>query len=200
MTGEARAARGSSGGEAPRHSRRAHSRAVLVREGRRAQQFARFRPTELNLVPLVDTFVSIVFFALTAATVGELTPVARGVTLPTSNVGNAALQQLTLGVGPQGVTLGARPVMSAAELAALPSSPPGEGGAVEKLYAALQAAADSVRGRRELAPGAPVPIPLAIQGDRATQYAVLARVMQTARQAGFQQLTLQVERVEGARP
>ena len=48
------------------------SRGRDMRAARRAAQFAKFRITELNLVPLVDTFVSIVFFALTTATVGEL--------------------------------------------------------------------------------------------------------------------------------
>ena len=40
------------------------TRARAAREGRRAAQFAKFRMTELNLVPLVDTFVAIVFFSL----------------------------------------------------------------------------------------------------------------------------------------
>ena len=39
------------------------SRAREIRQLRRARTFAKFKVTELNLVPLVDTFVSIVFFA-----------------------------------------------------------------------------------------------------------------------------------------
>ena len=58
------------------------SRGRDARMARRAAQFAKFRLTELNLIPLVDTFVSIVFFALTTATVGELSPVVPGVRLP----------------------------------------------------------------------------------------------------------------------
>ena len=45
---------------------------------RRAKQFQKFKLAELNLVPLVDTLVSIVFFALVTATVGELAPVVVG--------------------------------------------------------------------------------------------------------------------------
>ena len=177
---------------------RGRSRAVLAREARRTRLFARFRLAELNLVPLVDTFVSIVFFALTAATVGELTPVARGVTLPTSRVGNAALQELTVGVSPAGMTVGTRLVVPAAEMAALGGA--GASREVPALGAALRAAADSIRTQRALPAAAPLPVPLAIQGDRAVRYAVLARVMQTARAAGFTQLTLQVRRAEGATP
>ena len=70
------------------------SRSREMRSARRAAQFAKFRIVELNLVPLVDTFVSIVFFALTTATVGELAPVVPGVTLPTSRVG--AMRKLLL--------------------------------------------------------------------------------------------------------
>jgi biopolymer transport protein ExbD len=168
---------------------RRHSRSRAARESRRAQQFARFRLTELNLVPLVDTFVSIVFFALTAAAVGELIPVARGVTLPTSRVGEIALAQLTLGVGPGGATLGGQRVATADELAA--------GSAVPALERALRGAADSIRTERGLAAAAPVPVPLAVQGDRAIRYAQLARVMDAARRAGFAELTLQVTRVGG---
>ena len=177
--------------------RRTRSRAAVAREARRAQMFARFRHTELNLVPLVDTFVSIVFFALTAAAVGELMPVARGVTLPRSRVGNTAVQQLTVGVTPAAVTFGGQPVAEGGEGDAAAAA---RGETMPALAATLRAAADSVRARRGLAAGAPVPVPLAIHGDRLVRYARLARVMRTARAAGFQEISLQVERVEGAAP
>src|SRR6185312_3961883 len=130
------------------------SRGRDMRAARRAAHFARFRMTELNLVPLVDALVSIVFFALTTATVGELSPVVPGVRLPEAHVGAAALQQLTLGIGPQ-VTLGGRPIMSTLD------------------------------------------VPLAIQGDKSMRYDLLARMMQTARLAGFRNLSLQVSKQEG---
>src|SRR5438874_1421267 len=53
-------------------------RARALREGRRKSQFAKFALVQLNLIPLVDTFVAIVFFSLTAATVGELAPILNG--------------------------------------------------------------------------------------------------------------------------
>lgn len=172
------------------------SRAKMAREARRTQQFAKFRLTELNLVPLVDTFVSIVFFALTTATVGELAPVARGVTLPESRVGNVALQQITVGIGGQ-VTLAGHPVMSTRDAALAQSNVPGQPLVIPALYTALKAEADSVRAHAGT-PNAPqVEAPLAIQGDRSMRYDLLSRVITTARLAGFKTISLQVTHAGG---
>src|SRR5215210_8500395 len=99
------------------------TRARAARESRRTAQFAKFRITELNLVPLVDTFVAIVFFSLATATVGEQMPVMPGVTLPDSRVGEATMKELTVGIGNQ-VTLNAVPVMSTREAATAQSNNP----------------------------------------------------------------------------
>jgi biopolymer transport protein ExbD len=172
------------------------SRAKMAREARRTAQFAKFRLTELNLVPLVDTFVSIVFFALTTATVGELAPVVRGVTLPESRVGNPALQQITVGVGAQ-VTLAGQPVMSTRDAALAQSNVPGQPLAIPALLAALKVQADSVRAHAGT-PGVPqVEAPLAIQGDRSMRYDLLSRVITTARLAGFKNISLQVNHAGG---
>ena len=173
------------------------SRARAAREMRRAQQFQKFKMTELNLVPLVDTLVSIVFFALTTATVGELAPVVSGVNLPESHVGTNALQQLTLGVGRQ-VTLAGEPVMNTIDAAQAPSNDPGEPLLIPTLYTALRAKADSIRSVARVSPDQPVEAPLAIQGDRSMRYDLLSRIMQTARMAGFRNLSLQVRRVGDA--
>ncbi len=165
-----------------------------MREGRRHQQFAKFKFAELNLVPLVDTLVSIVFFALTTATVGELAPVTPGVTLPEARVGSNALQQLTLGVGRQ-VTLAGNPVMSTLDAAQAESSDPRQPLLIPALYSALRLKADSIR-TASAEPGiGPVEAPLAIQGDRSMRYDLLSRIMQTARLAGFKNISLQVRRV-----
>lgn len=172
------------------------SRGRDIRAARRAAQFAKFRITELNLVPLVDTLVSIVFFALTTATVGELSPVVPGVRLPEAHVGAAALQQLTLGIGPQ-ITLGGRPIMSTLDAARAPSNDPAQPLLIPPLYAAMRVAADSIRRADRVAAGQPLDVPLAIQGDKSMRYDLLARMMQTARLAGFRNLSLQVSKQEG---
>lgn len=174
------------------HSGRAQSR----REQRRAAQFAKFRTVYLNLVPLVDTLVSIVFFALTTATVGELVPIMNGVALPSSSVGAPALQQLTLAVAsrPAVISFNGRPVMSVAQAAGVASSTPAQPLMVPQLYSVLRSAADSIRREHHLKADESVDTPLAIQGDRTMRYDLLQRVLQTARLAGFKTLTLQVRR------
>lgn len=171
------------------------SRAREMRAQRRAAQFSKFRITELNLVPLVDTFVSIVFFALTTATVGELSPVIPGIRLPEAQAESAAHQQLTLGIGPQ-VTLGGHTVMSTVDAARARSSDPLQPLLIPPLYDALRHAADSIRVQKRVEKGEPLEVPLAIQGDKSMRYDLLARVMQTARLAGFKNLSLQVSRAE----
>jgi biopolymer transport protein ExbD len=172
------------------------SRAQLMRETRRAQQFAKFRLVHLNLVPLVDTFVSIVFFALTTATVGELAPIANGVTLPEAGVGAPAHQQLTLAVAssPANIVFNGQPVMSVAQAASAQSNYPGQPLAIPALFATLKATADSIRQADKVAADESVETPLAIQGDRTMRYDMLSRILQTARLAGFKNVTLQVKR------
>lgn len=174
-----------------------HHRARAARLARRAAQFNKFRLIQLNLVPLVDTFVSVVFFTLVTATVGELAPVVRGVNLPESRVGQPALQQLTLGIGPQ-VTLGGQAVMNTLDAAQARSDNPAQPLMIPPLYAALRQKADSIRTLRRVAGTESVDAPLAIQADRTMRYDLLSRVMQTARLAGFRNLTLQVNHVQDA--
>lgn len=171
------------------------SRAKMARELRRAKQFAKFRLVELNLVPLVDTFVSIVFFALTTATVGELAPVVAGVNLPDSRVGTPALQQLTLGIGNQ-VTLSGRALMTTADAARARSDVPNQPLVIPALYRALKVQADSIRESGGLPRDESIKVPLAIQGDKSMRYDLLARVMQTARYAGFRNISLQVNHMQ----
>lgn len=173
------------------------SRAKDARMGRRAAQFSKFRMTELNLIPLVDTFVSIVFFALTTATVGELSPVVPGVRLPTAGVGVVALSQLTLGIGAQ-VTLAGHPLMSTLDAARAKSNDPGQPLVIPPLFTALKATSDSIRRAKSTPRDSSLDTPLAIQGDSSMHYDLLARVMQTARMAGFKNISLQVNKTGNA--
>lgn len=167
-----------------------------MRESRRRAQFAKFRLNELNLVPLVDTFVAIVFFALTTATVGELVPIMSGVSLPESRVGGPTLQQITIGVGssPAQITFMGRPLMSVQQAASQPSNDPSQPLVIPALRTALQTTVDSIRRANNLPSDRSIDMPLAIQGDRSMRYDLLSRIMQTARVAGFRKLTLQVRR------
>jgi biopolymer transport protein ExbD len=169
------------------------SRAREQRQVRRSRQFAKFGITQLNLVPLVDTFVSIVFFSLTTTTVGELAPVVPGVQLPQASVGTTALSQLTLGIGAN-VTLANRPIMSTADAAASMSDDAQQPLKIPAVYRELRHLADSLKAARGLKPEDELKYQLAIQGDKTMRYDLLSRFMQTARLAGFRQISLQVQR------
>ncbi len=174
------------------------TRAADRRKARRQAQFSKFRVTQLNLVPLVDTFVSIVFFALTTTTVGELAPIIPGIELPKTTVGQTAFGQITLGVGAT-VTFMGTPVMSVVDAAQAVSDDPRQPLLIPALHRRLRVAADSLRAARGLAAGQAVDLPLAIQGDKTMRYDLLSRFMQTARSAGFTKISLQVEQdVSGA--
>jgi biopolymer transport protein ExbD len=173
------------------------SRAKMAREMRRAAQFAKFRNIELNLVPLVDTFVSIVFFALTTATVGEMAPVITGVNLPSSRIGTNAMQQLTIGVSGADLTVAGQRVMATVAAARSTSNNAAQPLLIPQLHAVLQQKADSIRTAGNISRDAAVPTVLAIQGDRTMRYDLLSRVLQTARLAGFRNISLQVMRETG---
>lgn len=181
---------------------RSISRAASMREQRRVQQFAKFRFVQLNLIPLVDTFVSIVFFALTTATVGELAPIVNGVSLPEARVGSPAHQQLTLAVAsnPASIIYNNRPVMTVGQAASAVSNYPGQPLAIPALYARLKTSVDSIRKQNNVAADESVETPLAIQGDQTMRYDLLSRVLQTARLAGFRNVTLQVKHTGRAAP
>ena len=173
------------------------SRGREMRAQRRAAQFAKFRITELNLVPLVDTFVSIVFFALTTSTVGELAPVVTGVNLPSSRVGQVAHQQLTLGISNSRVTLGEKTIMGTTQAAQARSSDPAQPLMIPQLFAVLKQTADSIRKEQHLPGDRSIETLLAIQGDKQVRYDLMSRLIQTARLAGFRRLSLQVSRGAG---
>ena len=171
-------------------------RTRAIREGRRRSQFQKFRLVQLNLIPLVDTFVAIVFFSLTAATVGDLAPILTGVSLPQAKVGAPAHQELTLGVSsrPQAIVFNGKPLMSVESAAHATSNYPDQPLVVPQLYSALKTAADSIRRVNGTSPNESVTTPLAIQGDKTMRYDLLQRILQSARLAGFRQITLQVQR------
>jgi biopolymer transport protein ExbD len=170
------------------------SRAKAAREARRTAMFHKFRLTELNLVPLVDTFVSIVFFSLTTQTLGEMSPTVNGVSLPSSRVGAPSATEITLGIAsrPAEVTLAGHRVMTVQAAAQSTSDVPNEPLIIPTLYTALHITADSVRKANDIPADQSVDATLAVQADKGMRYDLLARVLQTARRAGFRHVSLQV--------
>ena len=170
------------------------SRAKAAREARRTAMFHKFRLTELNLVPLVDTFVSIVFFSLTTQTLGEMSPTVAGVSLPSSSVGAPSATEITLGIAskPAEMTLSGHRVMTVQAAAQSASNVPNEPLIIPTLYTALHITADSIRKANDIPADASVKTTLAVQADKGMRYDLLARVLQTARKAGFSNVSLQV--------
>ena len=170
------------------------SRAKAAREARRAAQFNKFRFIQLNLVPLVDTFVSIVFFALTTQTLGELAPLVSGVNLPTSNTERPATHELTLGIAsrPAEITLAGARVLTVQQAAQSISNVPNEPLLIPQLYSVLRQRADSIRQADDIPANQSVNTTLAVQADKAMRYDLLSRVLHTARKAGFKNVSLQV--------
>ena len=178
------------------------SRAKAAREARRTAQFAKFRMTELNLVPLVDSFVSIVFFGLVTQTAGEMAPMVNGVTLPSSRVGAPSAHEITLGIAsrPAELTLAGNRIMTVQNAAREASNVPNEPLLIPTLYQALRITADSVRQADDIPQDQSVNAILAVQGDKGMRYDLLARVLHTARKAGFKNVSLQVMKTEGDAP
>lgn len=174
-------------------------RAKAAREARRTAMFHKFRLTELNLVPLVDTFVSIVFFALTTQTLGEMAPMVNGVSLPQSSVGQPATHEITLGIAskPAELTLAGQRVMTVQAAAQSVSNVANEPLIIPELYSALRVTADSIRKANDQPENVSVNTTLAVQGDKGMRYDLLARVLQTARKAGFKNVSLQVLKTGG---
>ena len=170
------------------------SRAKAAREARRTAMFHKFRLTELNLVPLVDTFVSIVFFSLTTQTLGDMTPTVNGVSLPQSSVGALSAHEITLGIAsrPAELTLAGQRVMTVQAAAQSASNVPNEPLLIPVLYNALHITADSIRKANDVPADQSVEATLAVQADKGMRYDLLARVLQTARKAGFKNVSLQV--------
>ncbi len=65
---------------------------------------------------------------------------------------------------------------------------------IPPLFSALKTTVDSVRRAKSTPRDSALDTPLAIQGDSSMHYDLLARVMQTARMAGFKNISLQVNR------
>src|SRR5687768_18423261 len=102
---------------------------------------------------------------------------------------------MTLGIGGQ-ITLGENAIMSTVDAARAQSNDPSQPLLIPRLYNALRQTADSIRRDKRLETGQSVDVPLAVQGDKSMRYDLLARVMQTARLAGFKAISLQVHKTE----
>jgi biopolymer transport protein ExbD len=103
--------------------------------------------------------------------------------------------QLTLGIGRQ-ITLGEDAIMETVDAARAQSNDPRQPLLIPRLYNKLRQTADSIRRDKKFGPEQSIDVPLAVQGDKSMRYDLLARVMQTARLAGFRAISLQVHKTQ----
>jgi biopolymer transport protein ExbD len=68
---------------------------------------------------------------------------------------------------------------------------------IPELYNQLRVTADSIRKANDIPADQSVTTTLAVQGDKGMRYDLLARVLQTARRAGFKNVSLQVMKTGG---
>jgi biopolymer transport protein ExbD len=77
------------------------------------------------------------------------------------------------------------------------SNVPNEPLLIPDLYTALHITADSIRKANDVPADQSVNATLAVQADKSMHYDLLARVLQTARKAGFRNVSLQVLKTGG---
>jgi biopolymer transport protein ExbD len=90
--------------------------------------------------------------------------------------------------------------MSTLDAARTRSTDPSQPLVIPQLFSALKSSADSMRRVRHVSADSSLDTPLAIQGDSSMRYDLLARVMQTARVAGFKNISLQVNKTGTSAP
>lgn len=138
--------------------------------------------------PLIDIFIAIVFFLMVGMTAGgEFVSVNPDVELPHST-GEDASDELTVAISTDRILIGGEPVMSVQE--AMASASASEPYLIPQLFEQLRVVRDDIEAtlqEDETFRGV-----LAIQGDRKIPYAVLSRVMYSARKAGFSAFNLHV--------
>jgi biopolymer transport protein ExbD len=90
------------------------------------------------------------------------------------------------------MTLAGHRIMTVMAAAQSASNVPNEPLIIPDLYTALRITADSVRKANDIPADQSVNATLAVQADKTVRYDLLARVLQTARRAGFKNVSLQV--------
>lgn len=143
--------------------------------------------------PLIDIFIAIVFFLMvTMRAGGGFVSVVPAVELP-SSTGAPAEEELTVAVSPDRILLGGEPLMSVEE--ALGSARPSEPYLIPELHRSLREVREEISA--SLAEGESFRGTLAVQADRRIPYAVLSRILYSARKAGFRAFHLHVTEDEG---
>jgi biopolymer transport protein ExbD len=134
---------------------------------------------DMNLVSLIDVFTILIFFLLSNSGVETLAP-AGGVHLPESTAKTAPRQSLVIVVNASEISVEGRKVADVAPLA----------GSADDLIPGLKAELDAIASR----PHGAAAHSVTIMGDKDIPYRLLRKVMVTAAQADFTDLSFAVDR------
>ncbi|WP_100658506.1 ExbD/TolR family protein [Alteromonas flava] len=147
---------------------------------------------KLSLVSLMDIFTILVFFLMLNASDVQVLQNDRSLTLPKSTADTAAQEQLLLTISQQRLMLDGSLLMTLEQVA-------------NSVSDVLQPLSDELALRTRLRQqntvaqtDAEAPrYAITIMGDEAVEYRVLKKIMQTCAQAGYNDISLAVEYVEG---
>jgi len=134
---------------------------------------------DMNLVSLIDVFTILIFFLLSNSGVETLAP-AGGVHLPESTAKTEPRQTLVIVVNASQISVEGRKVADVASLA----------GSSDDLIPGLKAELDVIAAR----PHGAAAHSVTIMGDKDIPYRLLRKVMVTAAQADFTDLSFAVDR------
>lgn len=159
---------------------------------KRAERKARNQSSlDMNLVALIDIFTILIFFLLTSASGVELLQTPRDVKLPESVSKTEPRETIVIGISATDITVQGRRVAGTDEALAT------EGDLIVALKAeldALQAAAPAAASTAP-ADGSPPKGPtVTLMADRDVPYRLLRKVMATAAQSSFGELSFAVQR------
>ena len=138
---------------------------------------------DMNLVSLIDVFTILIFFLLSNATGVEILPSPKAVQLPESISQKAPTETVVVVISGTEILVQGRAVASVADVLA------GDGDVIAPLKAELdiQASRQVVRADNEAKSKA-----VTIMGDKDIPYRLLRKVMVTASQSGFSDISFAV--------
>jgi biopolymer transport protein TolR len=141
---------------------------------------------DMNLVSLIDIFTILIFFLLSSATGVEVLPSTKAVKLPESTTEKTPKETIVITVTPTEIVVDGRSVASVADVLAL------QGDVIEPLKAELELLKANRRVIRQENEDKTKAV--TIMGDKEIPYRLLRKVMVTASQADFADVSFAVIR------
>lgn len=157
---------------------------MTPRERRKAHASRNHTGLDMNLTALVDVFTILIFFLLSSAGVETLLPSNKAVALPLSTAEKAPRETLVLVISGEEIIVDGRRVAGVPDVLAAKSD----------LVPALQAELTLLAQRQTVrAENKDASKAITIVGDKNIPYRLLRKVMYTAAQSGFSDVSFAVQ-------